>query len=535
MKSASNSIRVIVIYRPPPSKNNTLSESTFFSEFSTLLEDLVSDSGNVLANDFNFHVNDSSNASAKKFLSLITSFDYKNYVHDATLKKGHTLDLLLTRCDDKFVSNIDVIDPSISNHSAVNCKLLLAKPPPIRKHVSFRDMKKINFNLFRTDLKKSGLFEITNTSTLAESYENVLSTLLDTYAPVKTKTVTIRHDTSCYTPEIQEQKIIKRRLERRWRTTKLMVDREVYTQQYIVVNRLISAAKTNYYKDMINSGGSDQRELFNEFDRIFKSSVEGEYPSCASTDQLANNFADFFDKKIDSIRKELSTKPANTAYSDNTESILLNEIKLESFAPITVGDMLVLTRNLIKKSCVLDPIPVKVLTECYTDLLPVITNITNTSLGTATVPDNLKSAALDPRLKKDNLSTDEYSSFRPISSLKFISKCIEKVVAEQLDHHITSNVLDEAMQSAFKKHHSTETALIKVQNDILQAIDNQNSVILLLLDLSAAFDTIDHETLLSRLSSRHGIIGEAHKWFEHISKKEHIGCMFQMINPLYAL
>ena len=246
VKSASNSIRVIVIYRPPPSKNNTLSKSTFFSEFFTLLEDLVSDSGNVLlAGDFNFHVNDSSNASAKKFLSLITSFDYKNHVHDATHKKGHTLDLLLTRSDEKFVSNIDVIDPSISDHSAVNCKLLLAKPPPIRKHVSFRDLKKINFNLFRTDIKKSGLFEITNTSTLAESYENVLSTLLDTYAPVKTKTVTIRHDTSWYTPEIQEQKIIKRRLERRWRTTKLMVDREVYTQQCIVVNKLISAAKTN--------------------------------------------------------------------------------------------------------------------------------------------------------------------------------------------------------------------------------------------------------------------------------------------------
>lgn len=115
------------------------------------------------------------------------------------------------------------------------------------------------------------------------------------------------------------------------------------------VNGLISAAKTNYYKDMINSGGSDQRELFKKFDRIFKTSVEWEYPLCASTDQLANNFADFFEKKIDSIRKELSTKPANTAYSHNTESILLlNETKPESFAPITVGDMLVLTRNLIK-------------------------------------------------------------------------------------------------------------------------------------------------------------------------------------------
>ena len=93
VKYVSNFIRVFVIYRPPPPKNNTLSESTFFSKFSTLLEDFVSDSGNVLlTGDFNFHVNDSSNTSTKKFLSLITSFDYKNHVHDATHKKGHTLD-----------------------------------------------------------------------------------------------------------------------------------------------------------------------------------------------------------------------------------------------------------------------------------------------------------------------------------------------------------------------------------------------------------------------------------------------------------
>ena len=109
------------------------------------------------------------------------------------------------------------------------------------------------------------------------------------------------------------------------------------------------------------------------------------------------------------------------------------------------------------------------------------------------------------------------------------------MVAEQLDHHITSNVLDEPMQSAFKKHHSTETALTKVQNDILQAIVNQNSVILLLLDLSATFDTIDHEILFSDcpldMESWEKFISGSN----HISKKKHIGCMFQVVNPLYAL
>ena len=122
---------------------------------------------------------------------------------------------------------------------------------------------------------------------------------------------------------------------------------------------------------------------------------------------------------------------------------------------------------------------------------------------------------MEPSLKKDNMNTDEYSSFRPISNLKFVSKCLEKVVATQLDQYITRNNLGESLQSGIKKHHSTETALVKVQNDILEATDNQNSVILVLLDLnSAAFDTVDHEILIRKLSSRYGITGKAHEWFK---------------------
>lgn len=121
---------------------------------------------------------------------------------------------------------------------------------------------------------------------------------------------------------------------------------------------------------------------------------------------------------------------------------------------------------------------------------------------------------MEPSLKKDNMNTDEYSSFRPISNLKFVSKCLEKVVATQLDQYITRNNLGESLQSGIKKHHSTETALVKVQNDILQPTDNQNSVILVLLDLSAAFDTVDHEILIRKLSSRYGITGKGHEWFK---------------------
>ena len=76
------------------------------------------------------------------------------------------------------------------------------------------------------------------------------------------------------------------------------------------------------------------------------------------------------------------------------------------------------------------------------------------------------------------------------------------------------NDLNEGLQSAYKKHHSCETALLRVQNDILKSIDDKKCVVLLLLDLSAAFDTVDHKILLHRLRSRFGIKGKALLWLQ---------------------
>ena len=86
-------------------------------------------------------------------------------------------------------------------------------------------------------------------------------------------------------------------------------------------------------------------------------------------------------------------------------------------------------------------------------------------------------------------------------------------MADQTCQYVKNNNLEELYQSAYKTFHSTETVLLKVQNDILRAQDNKNLVILLLLDLPAAFDTIDHEILLSRLSCRFGIVDKAQEWF----------------------
>ena len=137
------------------------------------------------------------------------------------------------------------------------------------------------------------------------------------------------------------------------------------------------------------------------------------------------------------------------------------------------------------------------------------------SLQSAFMPAALKEAMIKPKLKKDNLNPEDYPNFRPISNLKVVhvSKIIEKAESCQLGDYLHNSDLEESFQSAYKCFHSTETALLKVQNDILFEIDNQKCVVLLLLDMSAAFDTIDHELLLERMSKRYGVKGNALKWF----------------------
>ena len=157
------------------------------------------------------------------------------------------------------------------------------------------------------------------------------------------------------------------------------------------------------------------------------------------------------------------------------------------------------------KSCSLDPVPASLLPYCINDLVPIIKIAVNLSFASASMPSSLKKAVLSPLLKKPSLDFEIFSNFRPVSNLKFLSGVIQKVAAMCLPNYLYDNDLNESLQSAYKEQHSCKTALLQVQNDILKSVDNKQCVILLLLDLSAAFDTADHEILWHRLRSKFGI------------------------------
>ncbi|XP_072041380.1 uncharacterized protein [Amphiura filiformis] len=127
---------------------------------------------------------------------------------------------------------------------------------------------------------------------------------------------------------------------------------------------------------------------------------------------------------------------------------------------------------------------------------------------------DLKQAIVTPILKKPNLDWNNLQNYRPVSNIAFIGKLIEKAAIIQINDHMRANELDELCQSAYKEKHSTETALLKVTNDIARAIDDNKAVSLIMLDLSAAFDTIDHDILFSRLELGFGIKGTVLQWFK---------------------
>jgi len=134
-------------------------------------------------------------------------------------------------------------------------------------------------------------------------------------------------------------------------------------------------------------------------------------------------------------------------------------------------------------------------------------------MASGTVPSELKSALVTPLLKKASLNQEDLKNYRPVSNLPYVSKVLERVVATRFIDHCTNNNLMNYYQSAYRSFHSTETALLKVQNDLAQAVDQHGAAVLVLLDLSAAFDTIDHHILLTTLDNHFGVTGTAKAWF----------------------
>ncbi len=234
----------------------------------------------------------------------------------------------------------------------------------------------------------------------------------------------------------------------------------------------------------------------------------------------SNDFMNFFTDKIDNIRNTITN--VDSTASSTSASFIAPKEKLQCFTTIGQDELNKLITASKPTTCLLDPVPTKLLKELLPLAEELLLNIINSSLFLGHVPKPFKLAVIKPLIKKPKLDPCELANYRPISNLLFMSKILQKVVSAQLCSFLLKNYIYEKFQSGFRPRHSTKTALVKITNELLLASDKGYISLLVLLDLSAAFDTIDHDILIDRLQNYTGIQGQALRWFRsYLSNRYH--------------
>ena len=184
-----------------------------------------------------------------------------------------------------------------------------------------------------------------------------------------------------------------------------------------------------------------------------------------------------------------------------------------NFRLLTADDVVKAVRELPDKHCIRDPMATGLFKQVAEVIAPFFVELFNRSLSEGSVPSVFRAAYVTPLLKKPDLDSSDVKSYRPISNLSVLSKLLERLVARQLLDYLNGARLLPSLQSAYRAYHSTETAVLKVVSDILWAVDSGNLSLLALLDLSSAFDTVDHSILLHRLDRTYGLKGTTLSWF----------------------
>ena len=502
----------MVVYRPPPSKENCLKTSEYLNDFDDFLTFINSFGSKILMlGDFNIHVDTPNKWDAKRFLMSIETAGLYQHIHEPTHKDGHTLDLVLTRPEDNLVKCTSV-GPRPSDHHFTHCTLDLYKPTKEKEIRTTRNFKKLNRSSFHSDLSKTFDFAILSTDdtdSLAILYNETIETCLNTHPPMVTKTCSSRKRQPWYNDDIHVARRKRRKLEKKWRNTRLEVDHQLYIEQNKLVNFMIDDSKKNHFKTKLDN--ADSKTVFKIVNTLLNKDNKT-LPEHSSVKELSNDFALFFTEKVEKIHSSLKDEQSSVAH-DSTDYDHSVTCYLSKFEKLSENDVLNLVNKCNTKSCLLDPLPTWYLKENMDIFVHVLTHLLNMSLSTGVFPNVLKQALINPIIKKQTLDPNELKNYRPVANIPFLSKLLEKHVFNCINEHMKKHNFGEDLQSAYRSAHSTETALLHVKDYIMTSLHKQQGVFVVLLDLSAAFDTVEHSVLVKRMANETGLTGTALKWY----------------------
>src|SRR5664279_5367773 len=367
----------------------------------------------------------------------------------------------------------------LSDHSCIVGRLDLLVP---QNHTTVRRecrcWRQFDYDGFYADLCQSEMVlhpsKARNVAESFDRYDTTLRSLLDVHAPVKTVCIRAARTAPWYDEDCRREKKETCHLEKLYRRTQAEDDKKLWQVQFKLQRQLFQQKLRDYWTSTIDSCRGDSKALWSKL-RVQMSPPTHQDSSHFSAD----DFAAFFTSKVDKIRASTASAPPPVIQTQ------LVATSFSSFAPVSVDEVVRLLSRTPTKHCPLDPAPTWLVKRASHVLAPVLREMCNASLQSGNLPDTQKSAIVFPRLKKPTLDVEDANSYRPISNLSFASKFVERVVATRFTSHAERHRLFPSNQSAYRRHHNTETAVISVLNNIIRAVDNSEVTALVLLDLSA--------------------------------------------------
>ena len=395
--------------------------------------------------------------------------------------------------------------------------VIVSKPSTLYRTV--RNIANIDRPSFTAELSCVSEFSYVEN---ANQFCDFLRTVLDKHAPPSLRKV-ITHSSSPWFESIRDELFMakreRRQAERKWRNTKLPIFKDLYRQAKHKVSILVHTAKCKFYTERITLASSS-KELHQIVNTLSNRHPPRILPTIYPSADLPSIFIKHFTNKAGKLRANIASEHVTSTLVTGTTAATFSSF--EKVSQLTVKECIL---SSAPKSCELDPIPSKLLIECLDSILPSLTDLFNSciyflfylfyhlSLASGIFPQCFKSALVTPILKKRCLDHNDLNNYRPVSNLCFIAKILEKLVLSQVSSYLNSHNLYNTCQSAYRPGHSTETALLKVVNDLFLSLNKGNISVLALLDFSSAFDTIDHTILVHRLHTDFGFTDTVLQWF----------------------